>query len=1060
MPEERSGPIAWMAANHVAANLLMLIFLVGGLLFALNVKQEVFPRIDLDTVIIEVPFPGATPQEVEEGVILAIEESVRDIEAVRELRSTAVEGRGVVVAELFTGADASAALNDVKSAVDRVASFPAEAEEPIISMATTRQQVITLILHGDHDTRTLKGLAEQARDELLDRPEISLVDVAAIPPPEISIEISGNDLRRYGLTLPRVAQLVDRNSIQLGAGAIEARGGEILVRVDERRETADALRELILFAEPNGTVVRLGDIARIEDGYRDTDRQAYFDGRPAAQVRVYRVGDQSPLQIAEIVKEYAESKRRDWPENVGITFWRDRSELYSDRIGLLVDNGRIGVILVLIVLGFFLRPALAFWVTLGLPVSFLGVFLFMPLFDVSINMISLFAFLLVLGIVVDDAIVVGEATFHHRQKGMPPLKAAIHGAREVGVPVIFAVLTTAVAFAPMLFVPGTMGKFFINIPLIVIPILFISLIESLFILPAHLSSVRDVRPWRGPLGALQRMQERVSATLERFIRRRYRPFLAIALRRRYLTLALGLAGLIVAVGLLASGHMPVRFLPDIESDTVTATVVLPVGTVTHQTDAAVKTLIESARETAAALENGRERMVEGIYAEVGGEPAEGGPVGRSSGQGASNQGFVEVQLVGAGARDFSARDFVRRWREEVGEIPGLERLSFVFGIGPAANADIGIELAHRDRDTLEEVAERLASEVERYAGTYNIDDGVQRGKPQFEVTLKPAGRALGLDAQDVSAQLRGAFFGAEAERQQRGRDELRIYARLPELERNSLETFENFVLRTPDGGEIPLNQAATLESSRAFTSIGREGGRRVIDVTASVDPAVTSGTEITDDLRRTLLPRLTRDYPGLSWELSGGQEERAESLAALGRGMLLALFVMYALIAVAFRSYLQPLLVMLAIPFGLIGAVIGHLLLGLDLSLVSIFGLVALSGVVVNDSLVLITAVNDARARGHGRAWATVIGGVRRFRAVLLTSLTTFFGLLPMIFETSVQARFLIPMAVSLGFGVLFVTVIALILVPAAYLALEDIKDFAARQIERVPHPQPESQGK
>lgn len=1046
-----------MASNHVAANLLMLLFLIGGLLFALNVKQEVFPRIELDTVIIEVPFPGATPQEVEEGVVLAIEESVRDIEEVSELRSTAVEGRGVVVAELFTGADTNAALNDIKSAVDRIASFPAEAEEPIISPATTRQQVITLILHGDHDTHTLKVLAEQARDELLDRPEISLVDVAAIPPPEISIEISRDDLRRYELTLPQVARLVDQSSIQLGAGAIEARGGEILVRVDERRETADALHEMIIFSGSDGSVVRLGDIARIEDGYRDTDRQAYFDGQSAAQVRVYRVGDQSPLRIAEIVKEYAENKRRDWPENVGITYWRDRSELYSDRIGLLVDNGRIGVILVLIVLGFFLRPALAFWVTLGLPVSFLGVFLFMPIFDVSVNMISLFAFLLVLGIVVDDAIVVGEATFHHRQKGMPPLEAAIHGAREVGIPVIFAVLTTAVAFAPMLFVPGTMGKFFINIPLIVIPILFISLIESLFILPAHLSSVREVRPWRGPLGALQRMQERVSAILERFIRRRYRPFLAIALRRRYLTLALGLAALIVAVGLLASGRMPIRFLPDIESDTVTATMILPVGTASHQTDVAVRTLIDSARETAAVLEQGRGRMVEGIYAEVGGEPPQGGPVGRSSGQGASNQGFVEVQLVGAGLRDFSARDFVRRWQKEVGEIPGLERLNFAFGIGPAAGADIGIELAHRDQNTLEEVAERLASEVERYAGTYNIDDGVQRGKPQFEVRLKPAGRALGLDARDVSAQLRGAFFGAEAQRQQRGRDELRIYARLPESERNSLETFENFVLRTPDGGEIPLNQAATLEFSRAFTSIGREAGRRVIDVTASVDPAVTSGTEITDDLRRTVLPRLTSDYPGLSWELSGGQEERAESLSALGRGMLLALFVMYALIAVAFRSYVQPLLVMLAIPFGLIGAVIGHLLLGLDLSLVSIFGLVALSGVVVNDTLVLITAVNDARARGHGRAWSTVIGGVRRFRAVLLTSLTTFFGLLPMIFETSVQARFLIPMAVSLGFGVLFVTVIALILVPAAYLALEDIKSFVERQVARVPHPQPES---
>lgn len=1057
MPERRGGPIAWMAANHVAANLLMLVFLVGGLVFALNVKQEVFPRIDPDTVTIDVPFPGATPTEVEEGVVLAIEESIRDVEEIKEIRSTAVEGRGVVVAELFAGSDTNAALNDIKSAVDRITSFPAEAEEPIIAAASNRQQVITPILHGDLDRHALKGLAEQARDELLDNPEISLVELAALPPPEISIEIRQEDLRRYGVTLPEVARLVDQSSIQLGAGSIEARGGEILVRVDERRESAEALRKLELFARADGGIVRLGDIAEVDDTFRDIDRQAFFDGQPAAQVRVYRVGDQSPLEIAEIVKGYVEDKRREWPDSVGVTFWQDQSELFADRIGLLVDNGQLGVILVLVVLGLFLRPALAFWVTLGLPVSFLGAFLFMPLFDVSVNMISLFAFLLVLGIVVDDAIVVGEATFHHRQRGMPPLQAAIQGAREVGVPVVFAVLTTMVAFAPMLFVPGTMGKFFIVIPLTVIPILLISLIESLFILPAHLSSVREVRPWRGPLGGLQRLQERISSVLERFIHRRYRPFLARALRHRYLTLATGLAALIVVIGLLASGRMPVRFLPDIENDTVTANLELPIGAAMVQTESAIQTLIAGARDTAAALSREGAPGIEGVYAEVGGEPPEGGPGGQPSEQGAGNQGFVQVELVGAGMRDFSARDFVRRWRDSVGEIPGVERLSFAFGIGPGTQADIGIELAHRDQDTLEEMAGRLAREIGTYAGTYNIDEGFQRGKPQFEVALKPTGRALGLDAENVAGQLRGAFFGAEAERQQRGRDELRIYVRLPEHQRNSLDTLENFILRTPDGGEIPLDQAATLTYSRSFTSIGREGGRRVIDVTADVDPAITSGTEITEDLRRTVIPQLKKDFPGMDWELSGGQEERAESLAALGRGMLLALFVMYALIAVAFRSYAQPLLVMLAIPFGLIGAVAGHALMGMSLSLVSVFGLVALAGVVVNDSLVLITAVNDARQRGHGAAWATVIGGVRRFRAVLLTSLTTFFGLLPMMSETSMQARFLIPMAVSLGFGVLFVTVIALILIPAAYLALEDLKRFAARQVERVPHPEPES---
>ncbi|WP_043768220.1 efflux RND transporter permease subunit [Algiphilus aromaticivorans] len=1055
---EPRGPIAWMAANHVAANLLMLVLLIGGLLFALNVKQEVFPSIQLDIITIQVPFPGATPSEVEEGVVLAIEENLRDIEDIKEMRSTASEGMGRVTVELFEGSDINAALNDVKSAVDRITTFPTEAEEPIIAPADMRQQVVSLILHGDIDTHTLKRLAEEARSELLDLPGITLVDVAAIPPPEISIEIGQTELRRHGLTLPQVAQRIDQNSEQLGAGSIEARGGEVLVRVDERRETAEALRELVLIAEADGSIVRLGDIARVDDGFRDTNRAAFFDGRPAGQVRVYRVGEQSPLDIAALVRDYAERKRAEWPDRIGVEVWQDRSELYAGRIGLLIDNGQIGVVLVLIVLGLFLRPALAFWVTLGIPVTFLGVFLFMPMFGVSVNMLSMFAFLLVLGIVVDDAIVVGEAGFHHRSQGVPPLEAAIRGAREVGRPVVFAVLTTVVAFAPLLFMPGTMGKFFMDIPLVVIPILLLSLVESLFILPAHLASVREVRPWRGPMGALQRLQEGVSARLQRFIRHRYRPFLARALRRRYLTLSVGLAALIVVLGLLASGRMPIRFMPDIEGDSVTATVVLPVGAPMHETSELIGLLSEEARATAEALAaNGADSVLRGIYAEVGGQAGGTGPGGGGSSQGSANSGFVQVELVETGLRDFSAREFSDTWRSRIGEPVGVDRLNFSFGLGPGAGADLGIELAHRDQDTLERMAERLAAEFATYDGVYNIDDGFTRGKTQVEIRLTPLGRALGLDVGAVSSQLRGSFFGAEAERQQRGRDELRIYARLPEAERDRLETLENLILRTPAGGEVPLDQAANLSYARAFTSIGREAGRRVIDVTASVNPALASASQISGDLQARVLPELANDYPGMDWELSGGQEERAESFAALGGGLIMALFVMYALIAVAFHSYVQPLLIMLAIPFGLIGSVAGHMMLGLDISFISLFGLVALSGVVVNDSLVLIDAVNSARDRGHGPAWSVVIGSARRFRAVLLTSLTTFFGLVPMIFETSLQARFLIPMAVSLGFGVLFVTVIALVLIPAAYLALEDLHRGLRRGVERLPMPEHET---
>ncbi|MEQ9478057.1 MAG: efflux RND transporter permease subunit [Algiphilus sp.] len=1051
MPEAR-GPIAWMAENHVAANLLMLVLLIGGLLFALNVKKEVFPRVELDIITVSVPFPGATPEEVEEGVVLAIEEAIRDIEQIKEVRSTSTESRGVVVAELFSGTDVSTALSDVKTAVDGITTFPGDAEEPIISSAATQQQVVTLILHGEVDRHTLKALAEQARRELLEFPEITLVDLAAIPPPEISIELDETALRRYGLSLPEIAQRIDQNSQQLGAGIIETRGGEVLVRVDERREDAESLRDLVILAEPGGALLRLGDIARIRDGFEDTNRSAFFNGEPAGQVRVFRVGEQSPLEIAEVVRNYVDNKREEWPETVGIQVWDDRSELFAGRVGLLISNGQLGVVLVLVVLGIFLRPALAFWVTLGIPVSFFGVFLLLPALDVSVNMLSMFAFLLVLGIVVDDAIVVGEAGFHYRQAGMPPLQAAIRGAREVGKPVVFAVLTTIVAFAPLLFVPGTIGKFFVDIPLVVIPILLISLIESLFILPAHLAMVRKARPWKGPWGALQRFQEGVSTRLERFVRRRYRPFLAQALRRRYLTLSCGLAGLIVTVGMILSGLMPVRFLPDIESDTVTGTVVLPVGAPEADTARLVRAMEAAARATVEELAGGDSAaIVEGVYAEVGGRPGQGGPVGSGSSGGSANSGYVEVELVDSGQRDFSARDFADAWRARFGEPAGVDRLQFDFGLGPASGPDLGFELAHNEQATLEMAASRLAEELTSYDGVYNIDDGFSSGKPQIEIALTPLGRALGLDVASVAAQLRGAFFGAEAERVQRGRDEVRLYVRLREEERDRLETLESLILRTPNGGEVPLNQAAILEYNQAFTQIEREEGRRVIDVTASVNPAQASASQINADIVSRVMPALMQDYPGMAWELSFGQQDRAESFSALGTGMVFAMFLIYALIAVAFRSYVQPLLIMLAIPFGLIGAVAGHLLLGLDISFVSMFGLVALSGVVVNDSLVLIDAVNRARERGHTPAWAVVIGSARRFRAVLLTSLTTFFGLIPMIFETSLQARFLIPMAVSLGFGVLFVTVIALVLIPAAYLALEDAFAALHRGAARLP---------
>lgn len=1043
----RRGPIAWMAANRVAANLLMMLFLIGGLLLARSVQQEVFPNVQMDIVTVSMAYPGASPSEVEQGIVLAVEEAIRGIEGVKEVRATASEGIAMVSAELFIDAEPSQVLDDIKSAVDRITSFPEDAEEPIISLANTQVEVLSLIVHGDVDRQRLDTTAEEIRSALLRQPSITRVDIQGLPPPEISIEVSQENSRRYGLTLQQIANLVAGASLDLPSGELETESGELLLRVTERREVGEQFEDIAIIAQDDGSIVRLGDIATVVDGFRDEDREGYFNGEPAARIRVFRVGDQTPRDVADAVTQVVEQQRARLPDSVGLAVINDMSKVYSDRIGLLMKNGQLGVILVLLILGAFLHPRLAFWVTLGIPISFLGAFLFLPAMDVSINMISLFAFLLVLGIVVDDAIVVGESTFYQRRRGLRPYAASVEGTREVVQPVIFAVLTTMLAFMPLLFVPGLMGKFFSNIPLIVLPILTVSLIESMFILPAHLSHVphkveEKHNRWSG---WFTRRQQAFSNWVEDQVEHRFTPMAAGLMRWRYLTLASAFAVLLGTAGLVLGGRLAFHFMPDIEGDLVTATVELPFGAPISDTRAAVEQLSTAAREAGNELTDPEGGIITGIYAEVG-VSGQGSEFMGGGARNGSHLAYVQVILRPAAEREIGAATFTRRWRELAGTIYGAERLSFSYSTGPAAGAAVALELAHEDRDVLRAAAEDLAAQMDRYAGVQDIDDGFQEGKPQLDITLKPGARILGITERELATQLRAAYFGAEARRQQRGREELRIYVRRPENERDSAYYVDRFIVLTPEGGEIPLEQAAFVERGRSFTNIEREQGRRVVDVTADVDERVTSGGEVTGALEREVMPQLLQRYAGLDYELSGEQQERNESMDALIRGMSLAILAMYALMAVAFRSYIQPLIIVLSVPFGFVGAVWGHILLGFSLNIISMFGLVALTGVVVNDSLVLISAINRIRAQGESTYDAVIAGAKRRFRPVLLTSLTTFFGLAPMIFETSIQARFLIPMAISLGFGVLFVTVIALVLVPCAYLVVDDIKALFSRR--------------
>jgi len=1038
------GAIAWMARNSVAANLLMLLLIVGGILIGLSIQQEVFPEFDLDFVQVLVPYPGASPAEVEQGILLSIEDGVRGLDGVKRVTSNAFEGNGVVMIELLIGTNANKAQQDIQNAVDRITSFPQEAERPIVSLMTRRREVISLMVYGDHDQRVLHRVAEQVRDELLQDPKIVLVERSGVPPLEISIEVPQATLRAYNLTLEEIANQVGRGAVELPAGGVKTQSGEVLLRTAERRDFGKDFADIPILSRADGTEILLGDIARIIDGFEDTDEAAFYHGKPAVQLKVYRIGDQTPVEVAEAVKGHVTEIDERLPPGIGVTVWRDWSEIFKQRMGLLIRNARLGLVLVLLLLGLFLEVRLAFWVTMGIPISILGSLLILPFFGVSINMVSLFGFIVTIGIVVDDAIVVGENVYENRQRGMPHLPAAIRGAQWIAWPVTFSVLTNMVAFIPIFFVPGVMGKIFRCIPAVVTAVFFISLIESLFVLPAHLGHLRQT-PERGFWALLRRIQKPIGRMLEHAIENYYRPALAACLRNRYLTMSVGLAILVITIGFDRAGHIDFTFFPKIDSERVYASLTMPYGSAVAETKAVQARVLGAAERI--LEKHGGERITRGIATHIGSDRPTRGSSQNLGGGG--HLGYVQVYLVPVDERTISAAEFVRQWREEVGEIPGPESLTYSYSLMIGSGPSIDVELSHTNVRVLEQAATELADALRSYQGVRDIDDGYSLGKPQLDFKVKPEARSLGITASMLGRQVRSAFYGAEALRQQRGREEVKVMVRLPEEERKSEYNVEELLILTPGGGEIPLREAATVTRGRAYTEINRADARRVLNVTGDVIPGVANATKVLGDLERDVLPELMARHTGLSYSLEGQQRWQRESLEALQRGLTLALIVIYAMLAVAFGSYIQPVIVMAAIPFGVVGATLGHVIMGYDLSLMSMMGMVALSGVVVNDSLVLIHATNENRQRGLSTLESITAGGVRRFRPILLTSLTTFCGLAPMIFETSVQAQFLIPMAISLGFGILFVTFIALLLVPCLYLIVEDAKKLLGVGLSR-----------
>lgn len=1035
------GIIAWFAENHVAANLLMIFLIFAGVLTLTTIKLEVFPETSLDRISITTEYPGASPAEVEEAVIRRIEERLAGLAGVKRIDSTAREGLGTIMIEVIKDWDVKALLDEVKAEVDRITTLPDEAEKPVVREVTARVQVINIAVYGDVQESTIKYLTEKIKDDITNLPGVTLADIFGIRSGEVHVEISEKTLRRYDLTLGQVADTVRLASLDLPAGSVKTEGGEILIRTKGRRYYADEFTDIAVITRADGSKVTLEQIASVSDGYEDVDLFARFQGKPASVIQVYRVADQNALTVANKVKDYIAEIKPSLPAGVDIEFFADMSDILRSRLQLLLKNMTIGLVLVILILGTFLSIRLSFWVTLGIPISFLTGLAILPHFDVTINMISLFAFIMVLGIVVDDAIIIGENIFREQEKGLPPLDAAKIGAIEVGRPVIFSVLTTMVAFAPLMMGGGMMGKLLRNIPLVVIVVLFGSLVESLFILPAHLSRSKQSRLIHN--GKMK--EKRTARWLKEFISGPYARAVSFCTRWRYATVAFGIALLLIIAGMIQGGIIKFTFFPKVESDTLECSLTMPAGTPVERTIEVVRLLEEAARKTLEDADKtepkGTPKLFQHSVALIGTQ------IGDNHG-GMSTPGghlaHIWIQVLKGEERKASTAKLAVQWRNAVGTIPDVDSMTFK-SILHSAGKSVEVHLSLEDYDNLLAAADDLKEELKSYPGVYDVSDSFLPGKKEMQLKLKPAARSLGVTLNDLARQVRHAFYGAEALRMQRGKDEVKVLVRYPEDERKSLGYVEEMRIRTPDGSEVPFSLLADVTMKQGYVSIERTQRNRVIKVYADVDETVTNANQVRNTLEKGFLQDLKFQYPGLRYSMEGEGKEQKESLADVRLGFIFALFCIYALLAIPFRSFTQPLVVMAAIPFGIVGAVLGHMIMGLNITILSLFGMVGLAGVVVNDSLVLIHATNRIRREGTPPQEAITQAGGLRFRAIILTSLTTFGGLMPMILERSLQAKFLIPMAVSLGYGVLFATVITLLLIPCLYLILDDVHNVTEK---------------
>lgn len=1021
------GPIAWMASNPVAANILMLTVLIGGIFASTQVKKEVFPYFDLAQITVSITVDGATPEEMERSVAFAIEEAVESLDGVDETSAMIGSGYASITITAVEDVDGNVLLQDVKSAVDRITTFPKDADEPSISLRSTRFQVLTLVLTGNAGLETLRYWADIIREDLVQDSSIAQVSLDGVRDHEILVEIPQDTLRRYGLTISDVSTAISQSAIEQGGGTVNASSGDILMRLNERRNYANEFSDIPVRSNADGSRLILEDIASISDGFDDSTYWSEFNNQEAIPIYVYSFGKISPEDVSKATMQRVERFNSIMPGDLTLHVRDNQATSYIDRRDLLLDNAFVGMVLVFVCLALFLRPSLALWVSLGIPVSIWGSFwLFTPL-GLSLNMITLFAFLITLGIVVDDAIVVGENVNAWQERGASPLEAAVRGTREVSVPVVFSVLTNILAFLPILFIPGSFGMTWRVIPLIVVAVFSMSLIESLFILPAHLAHTKQLRAStdkkKSLFGRLGDKQQKFNRAFLHFVDTRFRPFLEIALNWRYLTISIAIAILCITMAYVRSGRMGFDLMPRIEGDVAFVSVSLPEGTPTEEMLVVKEHVVQSAQQV--IDKNGGKALSRGISVFVRGDSFS-----------------ANVYLTSPDVRPIGTGEFTEQWRNAVGTVAGVESIFFRSDNGgPGSGESLTVRLSHHSTSSLDDAAEELGRMLAKYPGVGDVSTGTTKTIRQFDVKLTPFAERLGLTSQEVSSQMRYAFEGSLALRQQRDTSEVTVRVRLPKEERDKEATFEDLVIYTPDGQEVLLRDIVEVTDTRADATIRHTNGRRTTTVSANITPSSQTG-HMMQVLREELMPELQANFAGLTWSFGGRQQDMQRSTDTMYYGFLLSLLGIYALLAIPFKSYTKPFIIMIAIPFGIVGAVIGHIIMDYSLSVISVFGIVALAGVVVNDSLVLIDFAERRRRAGENVHDCIMQAAVQRFRPIFLTTVTTFAGLAPLIFETSRQAKFLIPMAISLAFGILFATFICLLLVPAFYLVVDDVETW------------------